>query len=94
LGGKTVNKIPSTAIHKASQIVIDSARAIVATPFYLTSSDNDIDIEEVGIARFIESKYPDAVIFQTNIQDSYSLIAGARKYDGKGCATIIVLPGR
>jgi hypothetical protein len=87
-----VNKIPSTAIHKASQIVIDSAKAILTTPFYLTSSDDDI--EEVGIARFIESKYPDAVIFQTNIQDSYSLIAGARKYDGKGCATIIVLPGR
>jgi hypothetical protein len=54
----------------------------------------DEQLAAADLVRLIEDKIPDAVIFQTNIQDSHSIVAGNRKYEDKGCATIIVLPGR
>ncbi|MDU4960174.1 MAG: hypothetical protein E6X17_05885 [Sporomusaceae bacterium] len=46
------------------------------------------------LVREIEEKIPEAITFQTCSDDEYSVTAGTRKYAGKGCATIIVLPGR
>lgn len=45
------------------------------------------------LVRLLEEKIPDAIVIRTNLDDLYSVIAGKKKHEGKGCATIIVLPG-
>lgn len=50
--------------------------------------------DTTDLVRLLEEKIPETITFRTNIDDDFSVSVGKKKYEGKGCATIIVLPGR